>query len=282
MPDAAGDALAPLRVAVAGKGGAGKSVLSGTMARCVARRGGRVLAMDSDLLPGLSMSLGSGPDPVHAPLWEATEKRPDGKGFQWREGMHAALAAQRFAIDAPDGVRLLLRGKQGPDGFGSVIGASQTFFEVVHGLVDAPEFRDWTLIGDLPAGQYQVADDWAPYARIYLVVVQPTMQSALTGRRILRVARRRSPEARHLLVANRVRGEDDVRHVEKLMGETAFASLPFDEDVAAAERLGRAPIDHAPECKSVAAIERLIDALLALEREPPAPAAAAPAAATQP
>jgi CO dehydrogenase maturation factor len=189
MPDAAGDALVPLRIAVAGKGGSGKSVLAGTMARLIARRGGRVLALDSDLLPGLSMSLGSGPDPVEAPLWGATQKKPDGRGYMWGEGMHASLAAQRFALDAPDGVRLLLRGKQGPEGFGAVIGASQTFWEVVHGLVDAAEFRDWTLIGDLPAGQYQVADDWAPYASIYLVVVQPTMQSALTGRRILRVAR---------------------------------------------------------------------------------------------
>lgn len=278
MPDAADDAFVPLRIAVAGKGGSGKSVLSGTMARLVARRGGRVLALDSDLLPGLSMSLGSGPDPVQAPLWAATQKKPDGRGYMWGEGMNAALAAQRCALDAPDGVRLLLRGKQGPEGFGSVIGASQTFWEVVHGLVDAPEFRDWTLIGDLPAGQYQVADDWAPYARIYLVVVQPTMQSALTGRRILRVARMRAPDARYLVIANRVRDEDDVRHVERLVGEPAFAALPFDDDVAAAERLGRAPIDHAPQCKSVAAIDGLIDSLVALERERPT---AAPAAAAQ-
>lgn len=255
-----------MRIAVVGKGGAGKSVLCGTMARLIARRGSPVLALDSDLLPGLSMSLGSGPDPVEPPLMAATEKQETG-GWGWREGMHAALAAQRFAIDAPDGVRLLLRGKQGPEGFRAIIGASQTFWELVHGLVDAPEFREWTLIGDLPAGQYQVAEDWAPYASIYLVVVQPTMQSALTARRILRVARARSPQATHLLIANRVRDEDDVGHVEKLVGEPVFASLPFDADVAAAERLGLAPIDHAPQSGSIAAIEQLITALAALHAD---------------
>ena len=81
MPDAADHAFVPLRIAVAGKGGSGKSVLSGTMARLIARRGGRVLALDSDLLPGLSMSLGSGPDPVEAPLWGATQRNPDGRGI---------------------------------------------------------------------------------------------------------------------------------------------------------------------------------------------------------
>jgi len=262
------EGLVPLRIAVAGKGGSGKSVISGTLARLIARQGSPVLALDSDLLPGLSMSLGSGPDPVVPPLMAATEKQPDGRHWGWREGMHAALAAQRFAIDAPDGVRLVLRGKQGPEGFGAIIGASQTFWELVHGLVDAPEFRDWTLIGDLPAGQYQVADDWAPYASIYLVVVQPTMQSALTGRRLLRVARKRAPEATHLVIANRVRGEDDVAHVEKLVGEDAFASLPFDEDVAAAERLGRAPLDHAPDSPWIAAMQRLIASLAALPAAP--------------
>jgi len=256
-----------MRIAVAGKGGSGKSVISGTLARLIARQGSPVLALDSDLLPGLSMSLGSGPDPVEPPLMAATEKQETGR-WGWREGMHAALAAQRFALDAPDGVRLVLRGKQGPEGFGAIIGASQTFWELVHGLVDAPEFRDWTLIGDLPAGQYQVADDWAPYASIYLVIVQPTMQSALTGRRLLRVARARAPQATHLVIANRVRGEDDVAHVEKLVQQPAFASLPFDDDVAAAERLGLAPIDHAPSSPWIAAMQRLIDSLAALYAEP--------------
>lgn len=254
----------PLRVAVTGKGGAGKSVIAGTMARLIARRRGRVLALDSDLQPGLSLSLGSGPDPAQAPLQPAVRFDEEIRRWGWREGIDAAVAAQRFASDAPDGVRLLQRGKPGKDGFRTMIGASQAFFEVVHGLVDAPEFADWSLVGDLPAGQYQVADDWAPYATVYLVVVQPTVQSALTGRRVARLARQRSPEAEVLLIANRVRDEDDVRHVERHVGEAVFASLPADDDVAAAERVGVAPIDHAPQSQSVAAIERLITALAAV------------------
>jgi CO dehydrogenase nickel-insertion accessory protein CooC1 len=136
----------------------------------------------------------------------------------------------------------------------------------VHGLVDAPEFKDWALIGDLPAGPYQVADDWAPYADAYLVVVQPTMQAAMTARRVARLARKRTPNAAVLMIANRVRDEDDVRHVEKLVGEPVFASIPADDDVAAAERLGRAPIDAAPDAAAIAALEQLIARLSAGER----------------
>ncbi|HEV2785183.1 MAG TPA: hypothetical protein VGV67_02245, partial [Solirubrobacteraceae bacterium] len=113
---------------------------------------------------------------------------------------------------------------------------------------------------------YQVADDWAPYAHAYLVIVNPTMQAAMTARRLARLARLRTPDAAVLLVANRVTGDDDVRHVEKLVGEPVFASVPADHEVAAAERLGAAPIDAAPECAAVAAIDRLIAALPAVKR----------------
>ncbi|MGH2919806.1 MAG: hypothetical protein ACRDLS_14585 [Solirubrobacteraceae bacterium] len=249
-----------MRVALVGKGGAGKSVIAATMARLEARRGVSVLALDSDRLPGLSLSLGSGPDPVTPPLLDAAQQDSTGQ-WRWCEGITAATAAQRFASDAPDGVRLLQRGKIGRDGLKPIAGASKAFWEVAHGLVNAPEFRDWTLIGDLPGGPSPTAEDWAPYADTYLVVVQPTVQSGMTARRLARLARVQSPRAAVAFVANCVRDEADVRRVEQLVGEPPFASLPFDDGVAAAERAGAAPIDHAPGAEWSAAIERLRAAL---------------------
>lgn len=255
----------PLRVAVVGKGGTGKSMIAGTMARLIGRRGTPVLALDSDPQPGLALSLGSGPDPFPPPLVDAARQDSE-KRWGWSEGITAATAAQRFATDAPDGVRLLIRGKPGPEGHRPIMAASKAFWEVAHGLVDAPEFRDWALVGDLPAGPYQVADDWAPYAHVYLVIVNPTVQAAMTARRVARLARMRTPDAAVLLVANRVTGDDDVRHVETQVGEPVFASVPADDEVAAAERLSKAPIDVAPDAAAIAAIERLVAALPAVRR----------------
>ncbi len=47
-----------MRIAVAGKGGAGKTTLSATMARLFARRGYRVNALDDDPNPNLAAALG--------------------------------------------------------------------------------------------------------------------------------------------------------------------------------------------------------------------------------
>jgi len=253
-----------MRVAVIGKGGVGKSVIAATMARLLAQRGTPVLALDADPLPGLSLSLGSGPDPVVPPLNDAVAKDAQGQ-WGWRAGIDAAIAAQRFSTAAPDGVRLLQRGKTGRTGTGPTAGAGKAFWEVAQGLVSAPDFRDWALIGDMPAGLRETADDWAPYADTYLVVVLPTAQSAMTARRVARLARARNPQG-VLFIASRVQGPDDVRHVEKLLGERVFASIPADEAVRAAERLGVATIDHAPDSSTVAAVQRLIADLASVDR----------------
>jgi CO dehydrogenase maturation factor len=250
-----------MRVAVIGKGGVGKSVISATMARLLARRGERVLALDADPLPGLSLSLGSGPDPAPPPLAEAVVQDADGR-WGWRPGIDAAIAAERFSTAAPDGVRLLQRGKTGRTRTAPVVGSAKAFWEVSQGLVHAPRFRDWALVGDMPAGLRETADDWAPYADPYLVVVLPTAQSAMTARRVARLARAHGPRT-VLFVANRVERADDVAHLENLLGEPVFASVPDDEAVRRAERAGVATIDHAPDCPTVAAVDELMTRLAA-------------------
>ncbi len=47
-----------MKLAVAGKGGSGKTTFSGTMARLLARRGHRVIAIDGDSNPNLAVTLG--------------------------------------------------------------------------------------------------------------------------------------------------------------------------------------------------------------------------------
>jgi len=47
-----------MKLAIAGKGGSGKTSISGTMARLLARSGRRVLAIDGDSNPNLALTLG--------------------------------------------------------------------------------------------------------------------------------------------------------------------------------------------------------------------------------
>ena len=248
-----------MRLAVVGKGGAGKSVVSGTMARILAREGRPVLALDSDLLPGLSLSLGLGADPELPPLSEAAEKDEDGR-WRLKKGIGPARAVQRYAAEAPDGVRLLQAGKTPREGIQPIMGSLNAYYRVIHRLGEVKGLERWTMLGDLPAGPRHIAFDWAPYARTFVVIVNPSSQSALAARRVARIARMRDG-ARAVFVANRVTGRADVTHVERQVGERVIAAVPADEGVAEAERLGRAPIDHAPDSSAVAEVEGLVATL---------------------
>jgi CO dehydrogenase maturation factor len=254
-----------MRIAVVGKGGAGKSVIAGTAARLLARQGRRVLALDSDLLPGLSISLGSGPDPVEPPLNKAAERGENGR-WRLRDGVTVVSGVKRYTTEAPDGIRLMQIGKGGKDGIQSIMGAINAYYKMIHRLGDAKTFEGWDMVGDLPAGPRQVAFDYAPFARAYVVVVQPGSQSALTGRRVAKIARMRGgTEVR--FVANRVKGKRDTALVERLLGERVFWSLPADEGVAEAERLGIAQVDHVPDSPTIAGIAEMVAALDSLDAD---------------
>jgi CO dehydrogenase maturation factor len=57
-----------LRVAIAGKGGSGKTTIAGTLSRLLAARGRRVLAVDGDTNPNLAQTLGLPRDEAAGPM----------------------------------------------------------------------------------------------------------------------------------------------------------------------------------------------------------------------
>jgi len=109
-------------LAFAGKGGVGKTTLAGTLARLLARRGQRVVAVDGDLNPNLGISLGLGaaasaglqciPQGIAMAV-----KLPSGESqLVLRRPFEDILA--EYGADTPDGVRLLVMGRPDHAGFG--------------------------------------------------------------------------------------------------------------------------------------------------------------------
>jgi CO dehydrogenase maturation factor len=246
-------------MAVVGKGGAGKSLIAGTLARLFAREGHRVLALDSDTQRGLELSLGAKP-PATPPLVEAAERDEDGR-WRLKKGIGPVRAVERYATAAPDGVRLLQSGKvDSPEGTKPIMPSLQAFYRLIHRLRRSPAFREWALVGDLPAGPRQLAYDWAPYAETLVLVVEPTMQSLLTARRITRISSQRGP-AVMVPVANKVRGSADVERIEQFLGTRVATAIPVDRSVTTAERHGAALLDEDPESPVVAAVRQLLTTL---------------------
>ena len=249
---------APLWLGVAGKGGAGKSVLAGTLARVLARRSHRVLAIDSDPMPGLAHSLGV-PEPAGPELMRAAEK-PEKGPWRLRGGIGPATVVRQFTTPAPDGIRMMQLGKADIDGLSSVQGSVNAFLQVVRRLHECKSLHPWAIVGDLPAGPRHLAAGFSPYASLYVVVVEPTSQSAMTGRRVARLAR--GPlGADVIFVASKITAADERRRVERLLGEPVDFEIPADPAVIEAERSRVAVIDAAPDSPVVRAVQRLADTI---------------------
>lgn len=243
----------PMRLAVAGKGGAGKSTIAGTMARILARRGHSVLAINSDLMAGLPYSLGvARSKPL---LADAVVQDKDGS-WRLKKGIGPFRAVSRYATQAPDGVRLLDCGEPTGEDTNRFVGSLNGFAQILVRLDEPKAFRKWTLVGDLPAGPSPAASNWAPYANIFLVVVEPTCQSILSARRLAKIVRS-LPGRTLLLVANKAR-EAPPRWADELLPGPKFASIPADTAVAEADQAGVAPIEHAPSSPAVDAIALMV------------------------
>ncbi|MCA1844732.1 MAG: AAA family ATPase, partial [Actinobacteria bacterium] len=243
------------RVAFVGKGGVGKSAIAGTFARCLARSGAPVLAVDSDPMPGLAFSLGLEIDDAPIPD-DAVEERAEGEEgprFRLRRDLSPADAVERFAVTGPDGVRFLQLGKI-RDAASPIFRSQFAFRQIMSGL---PEDH-WNLVGDLPGGTRQAFAGWGSYARTVMVVVEPTAKSTLSARRLARLAKGDGgPEV--VAVANKVRDPDEADLVSRRTGLRVVASVPWDEALAEAERRRRAPIDDAPDSAAVRAVALLVD-----------------------
>lgn len=244
----------PMRLATIGKGGVGKSFVTGTLARLLARQGHKVLVLDSDPMPGVAISLGMGPLEDEM-LKDAVEKDADGN-WALKKGIGPATAVRRFAYIGPDGVRLLQYGKSDEEGLRKIRGSMQGFTRVVHRLARDDVMQEWSVLGDLPAGPRHTAFNWAPYASTYIVVVEPTWQSLLTARRVKRLAEARG-DARSLIVANKVKETSDVKFIEENLGAGVTTVVPSDPLVQAADRAGVAPIDRDPNGPAVSAVASL-------------------------
>jgi CO dehydrogenase maturation factor len=249
-----------MRVAFVGKGGAGKSVISGTFARVLARQGRRVLAIDSDPMPGMAFSVGVEQSEQGLPD-EVMEEAPEGERPRWRlrPGLSVADVVERAAVHGPDGVRFLQVGKtrtdQGP------LFRSQVVFRQI--LDDLPNIG-WDLVGDLPGGTRQAYFGWGGYAERVFVVVEPTVKGILAARRFRRMAEMKNAPVMGA-VLSKAASEGDVAMVEQGTGLQVVAAVPYDEGVATADRDGRPPIEVAPAGPAVAAVESLVEHLLGLE-----------------
>lgn len=117
---------------------------------------------------------------------------------------------------------------------------------------------------DTEASPEHLSRGTAKYADAMYAVVEPYYKSLETGRRIAALASDLGLD-RVALIANKIRDERElgaIREFARSNDLQVTGVVPYDDQLPAAERAGRAPLDFAPDAPAVEAITRLARELM--------------------
>jgi CO dehydrogenase maturation factor len=111
-----------MKIAVAGKGGSGKTTLAGTLARMLGRRGHAILAIDADSNPNLAITLGISREAamhIQPVPQEIMRDQPDASGTHVRTlALPYSDVMACYSTAAADNTRVLLMGRVNHGGAG--------------------------------------------------------------------------------------------------------------------------------------------------------------------
>ena len=246
-----------MRLALAGKGGAGKTTLSATLARLGARSGLDVVALDADANPNLGIALGLSPEaaatasPVPSSL---VSRRIGGSGLT--EPVDEVL--RRHAARGPDGIRLVGMGAPAHADEGCLCSAHAVVSSLLEDL-GAPERL---VVVDMEASPEHLSRGTVRHVDHVCLVAEPYYRSLETVRRMALLVDE-LPVDRLSVIANKVRSPGDAQAIREFCdrhGREVAGVVPWSEEVVAADR-ARVPLVDWP------AGEPVVSAVAALAQE---------------
>jgi CO dehydrogenase maturation factor len=225
-----------MKIAVAGKGGVGKTLVAAGLAWSFARRGFQTIAVDADPTPNLGVSLGLTikeassilPISENAALIESKTRT----GFPGVYSLTFSVddIIRNYAVPTPSGAQLLVMGTVKSMGSGCTCAANTVLRSLIrHLVVD----RNEALVLDMEAGLEHLGRGTAEGVDVMLIVTDANAKSLETGRIITRMAKE-SGVPNIFLVGNRIGSEDETRIVSAFAQETGsrlIGTIPYDSAV---------------------------------------------------
>jgi CO dehydrogenase maturation factor len=240
-----------VKIAVTGQGGVGKTTLSSILSHLFASEGKKVIAVDADPDANLASALG-------VPREKAEKIRPIaelGELIEERTGSKPGSMGGIFKLnpkvdDLPEGlgfkmngITLLVMGKSKAAASGCYCPENVLLRRLLKHLVVE---RDEVVIVDMEAGIEHLTRGTAGSVDAFIVVVEPGQRSMQTAGVVRDMARALGVK-QVLVVANKVRGQEDLDFIRGGIGDIAIAGhISFSHDVMEADIRGASPFSFSP------------------------------------
>ena len=244
-----------MKVAVSGKGGVGKTTLAGVMARVLAGRGHKILAIDADPDANLASAIGVSQEELSkikplAQMKDLIEERTGAQkgsyGAYFKLNPQVEDLPDRFSV-SKDGVKLMVLGTI-PQGGGGCFCPENVVLKslLAHLFIE----RDEYLIVDMEAGLEHLGRGTTAYMDALIVVVEPGQRSFQTARQVKSLADDLGIK-RVCVVGNKVTGADDLSMMRENLSDFSFlGSMSYNEKIIEADKRGVSPYDIDPKIRS--------------------------------
>lgn len=221
-------------VAVAGKGGVGKTSVSTLIIEELAKRNqGVVLAVDADPNSNLGEKLGIVPSASLGSIRNRMVESPESVPANMSKHEYVALQMMQSISEDARGIDLMVMGR--PQGQGCYCFVNNVFKDTMERLVP----RYGYVVVDNEAGMEHLARKTIPQADLLLLVSDPTIVGVRTAMRLLEMVQEVGMEvARTILIINNVRGELP----DALLQETESVEVqlfPHDTQVESSNMFGK-------------------------------------------
>nr|HID60144.1 carbon monoxide dehydrogenase [Desulfobacterales bacterium] len=243
-----------MKLAISGKGGAGKTTVAALMVRTLSDQGKRVLAIDADPDSNLASALGiSDPDQI-VPISdmkdlieERTGARPGSIGGFFRLNPKVSDLPEKLSVKI-DNIKFMRLGGVKKGGGGCICPESTLLKVLVSHIILA---RDEVVVIDMEAGIEHLGRGTAQGVDSLIVVVEPGRRSIETARHIRKLAGEIGLN-RVLLIGNKIRSQSDREFLEsKAKGFKFLGFLPYEEGIIDADLRGISPYDTDTDSKGI-------------------------------
>lgn len=258
-----------MKIATVGKGGSGKSTLAGTLARVLAEKGNKVLAIDGDPNPNLALTLGMARTDADAIKYippSIMEIKEDDEG---KRKFHLKLSEKqlirKYAAAAPQNIDLIVMGKPADGSAGS--GCMCASHLAVRGVIAKMSGYGTHTVTDMEAGLEHLKRGTARNVDVMLIVAEPYYRSLEAAARTFLLAG--ELDIPHIfVVANKVKNDADHDAITQFCeqhGMPIVGVVPYDEAFLESERQAMAIADFAPDSEGAAAVRRIAEAVCELD-----------------